>query len=75
MFKIRKSNYFLPQIKNSSSLDINKRFFNKNIFNHLNQYQIPKNSDKIITNNLSNSSIFQINNNIISIKKQALLYM
>ena len=73
IFKNSFSNYFLPQIKNSSSLDINKRFFNKNIFNHLNQYQIPKNSDKIIANNLSNSSIFQINNNIISIKKKALI--
>jgi hypothetical protein len=63
------SNNLLPQIKYSSSLNINKRFYNKKFINNHNPDIIQKNSDRINFSNLPNSSFFQLNNNIISIKK------
>ena len=72
-FKNFNINKALPKIKSNSTSNINKKYYNKNIFNSLDQ--IPKKSDKIIFNNNpnSNSSIFKLNNNILSIKKSALL--
>ena len=67
-FHIKKS---LPKIKSFSTSNINKKSYNKNIFNSLDQIQ--KKSDRIIFNNIPNSSILKLNNNILSIKKSALL--
>ena len=65
-------NNILPQIKKSTISNINKnrKYFSKKSFNTIEHNQ--KNSDLFNNNNLSNSSIFQINNNIITIKKSAL---
>ena len=65
-------NNILPQIKKSTLSNINKnrKYFSKKSFNTIEHNQ--KNSDLFNNNNLSNSSIFQINNNIITIKKSAL---
>lgn len=70
-FKIQQSTNILPQIKNSNSLNIKKRFFNKKIISNINQNT--KNIDKMNFISLSNNSIFKLNNNIISIKKPSLL--
>ena len=67
-FHINKS---LPKIKSVSTSNIHKKYYNKNLFNSLDQMQ--KKSDKIIFNNIPNSSILKLNNNILSIKKSALL--
>ena len=67
-FHINKS---LPKIKSVSTSNIHKKYYNKNLFNSLDQIQ--KKSDKIIFNNIPNSSILKLNNNILSIKKSALL--
>ena len=65
-------NNILPQIKKSTISNINKnrKYFSKKSFNTIEQNH--KNSELFNNNNLSNSSIFQINNNIIAIKKSAL---
>lgn len=71
IYKNSLSNYLLPQIKNSSSLNINKRSFNKKNFS--NPDIIQKSTDRINFNDLPKSSIFHLNNNVISIKKSFLL--
>ena len=71
IYKNSLSNNLLPQIKNSSSLNINKRSFSKK--NLSNPDIIQKSTDRINFNNLPKSSIFHLNNNVISIKKSFLL--
>ena len=64
-------NNILPQIKKSTIPTVNKKHFYKKSFNIIEPNSI---NSEIFNNrnNLSNSSIFQINHNIISIKKSPL---
>ena len=64
-------NNALPQIKKASTshLNNNKKFFNRKLYNCIDQIQ---KNDKIIFNNIPHSSFLQLNNNIITIKKSAL---